>query len=154
MNLAGLSLYKIPNSAPIPYELLLLADESTNAIDKYVHDCKSHLVKYHLKTIGVCAIQEIESQTIEIKNLAIINDYQNKGIGSWCLQEIEKIYKRKYILVGTGDSSLDALRFYKRNGFEQDAIRKDYFLANYDQAIIENGIQLRDQIVLKKTLIY
>ncbi|GAB3019439.1 GNAT family N-acetyltransferase [Cyclobacterium sediminis] len=133
----------------IPYPLLLLADETKEAINNYIHQCEIYLIKNKNQVVGVCAIQEIDTYTIEIKNLAIIKEHRNCGIGSWCIQKVKEIYPAKIVLVGTGDASSSSLRFYKKNGFKPHAIRKDFFLNNYDHPIIENGRQLIDQIVLK-----
>lgn len=139
---------RIVNEA-IPYKHLLLADESIQAINKYIHRCDLYLVTDNELTIGVCAIQEIDAFNIEIKNLAIIKEYRNCGVGSWCIQKVKEIYPTKIVLVGTGDASKNALRFYKKNGFKPHCLRKDFFLKNYDHPIIENGLQLIDQIILK-----
>ena len=112
---------------------------------------KSTSSKNYSKDLGVCAVQLMNNHTIEIKNLAILSLYRNLGIGRWCLQQIEAKYKGKDILVGTGDSSLNALRFYENNGFTKFDIRKNFYLKNYQHPIIENGIQLKDQIVLRKS---
>lgn len=134
----------------MPYSLLLLADESKEAIDKYIADCEIYVIKNYSKDLGACAVQLMNNHTIEIKNLAILPLYRNLGIGRWCLQQIEAKYKGKDILVGTGDSSLDALRFYQNNGFVKFDIRKNFYLDNYPHPIMENGTQLKDQIVLRK----
>lgn len=146
----GIILSKIPKHSPIPYELLLLADENVKSIDKYIFDCVIYAVIDNEQTIGVCAIHETNIDTIEIKNLAILEKHRNCGIGSRCIQMIEEKYALKNVFVATGDGSVDALRFYKRNGFKEYAVNKDYFLKNYDNPIVENGILLKDQIVLKK----
>jgi aminoglycoside 6'-N-acetyltransferase I len=153
MKSADLILIEKSGNEPIPYSLLLLADASIHAIDKYIHKCTIYLITSGNNTLGVCAIQEVDANTIEIKNLAVSEEFRNCGVGSCCLQKIEAIYPLKNILVGTGDGSLDALRFYKKNGFEALAIRKNFFLNNYHNPIVENGMQLRDQIVLRKTRI-
>lgn len=145
-----LSLHAKAEEAPLPYSLLLLADESMEAIDKYIVDCEIYFIKTSTGNIGVCAIQLMNDNTIEIKNFAVLPPYRNLGIGRWCLLQIEAKYKGKDILVGTGDSSLDALRFYENNGFAKFDIRKNFYLKNYPNPIIENGTQLKDQIVLRK----
>ena len=150
MTYSELNLRERLSDEPIPYRLLLMADESVDVINKYIHECEIYLVSNGDNSIGVCAIREIDTSTIEIKNLAIIKTYRNFGVGSWCIRKIEEIYSDKDVLVGTGDASLSALRFYRKNGFKRHAIRKDFFLNTYEHPIIENGIQLKDQIVMKK----
>lgn len=151
MNSPNLILVKRAKSRPIPYPLLLLADENVEAIDKYIYQCIIYLVKYKNISIGLIAVQEIDLRTIEIKNLAISPEFRNKGLGSWCLQKLATVYPVKDQLVATGDGSFSAIRFYQKNGFRKHTLRKDFFLKNYPAPIIENGIQLKDQLVLKKT---
>ena len=154
MNYSELNLRKKLKDESVPYQLLLLADESVDAINKYIHESEVYLIRSGDNTIGVCTIQKRDTSTIEIKNLAVTSTYRNRGVGSWCIKKIEEIYPDKDLLVGTGDASFSALRFYKKNGFKRHAIRKDFFLNTYDHPIIENGIQLKDQIVLKKVQQY
>lgn len=150
MNISYITIKENLKNNPIPYQLLLLADESIPAINKYIHNCTIYLIKKKENPIGVCAIQPIDAFSIEIKNLAITRKYRNHGIGKWCLQKIGEIYCGKEQIVGTGDSSFDAIRFHKRNGHIFHAIRRNYFLINYDHPILENGFPLIHQIVLKK----
>lgn len=131
MKYSDLNLRVSSRNEPTPYQLLLQADESINAINKYIYKCEIYLVRSGENTVGVCAIQEIDAYSIEIKNLSISQKYRNCVIGTRGLQKIEAIYPDKNILVGTGDGSKDALRFYKKNGFKQHAVRKNFFLNNY-----------------------
>ncbi|QNR23913.1 GNAT family N-acetyltransferase [Croceimicrobium hydrocarbonivorans] len=134
----------------IPYDLLLLADESIPAINSYIHFCEIYRIKISAEIIGVCAIQRLDSKSLEIKNLALIEAYRNSGIGAWCIQQLEAHFSSQFLFVATGDASFAALRFYERNGFKRSSIRRNFFLDNYEQAIFENGIQLKDQILLRK----
>lgn len=150
MNHDDLSMEPLKSGEMIPYNLLLLADESVDAINKYLSDCVIYVIRYSNDAIGVCAVQLIEQTTIEIKNLAITEAFQNKGVGSWCLGQVERMHGDKDVLIGTGDGSLEALRFYERNGYSRAFTRKNFFIDNYPNPISENGIQLKDQIVLMK----
>lgn len=150
ISMNDLQIHPKPTEVAVPYSLLLLADQSIEAIDKYITDCEIYFIKTDTDKIGVCAVQLMNNNTIEIKNLAIHPSCRSLGIGSWCLQQIEAKYKGKDILVGTGDCSLDALRFYQNNGFVKFDTRKNFYLDNYPHPIIENGTQLKDQIVLRK----
>ena len=52
---------------------------------------------------------------------------------------------------GTGDSPL-TIPFYEHCGFVRYGVRKDFFLDNYDHAILEGGRQLVDMIVLRRKI--
>ena len=44
------------------------------------------------------------------------------------------------------------LNFYKKRGFIEYTRIRDFFIQNYPHPIIENGVQLKDMIYLKKDL--
>jgi hypothetical protein len=52
------------------------------------------------------------------------------------------------VVVGTGNSSLDALAFYQKLGFRMEAIDRDHFVRTYPLPIVENGIFCRDMVRL------
>ena len=62
-------------------------------------------------------------------------------------------YKKdfKYLILGTGENP-KTLDFYKKRGFKEYKIVKNFFTENYSHPIYENGVQLRDMIYLKKHL--
>jgi GNAT superfamily N-acetyltransferase len=55
------------------------------------------------------------------------------------------------VLVGTADASLENIAFYLKCGFRMDHVRHDYF-AYIQPPISENGIPLRDMLVLRFVL--
>ena len=46
----------------------------------------------------------------------------------------------------------EALALYQKMGFEMDSIRKGFFIDNYPEPMYENGILVRDMVVLKRKL--
>ena len=73
--------------------------------------------------------------------------------GSQLLDFIKANYQQyPNLIVGTADCGLAQIRFYERNGFVKYAIRKDFFIENYEQPIYENGTLLKDMIMLRYTL--
>jgi len=141
------------NHRDYPYDLLLLADETVAAIDKYLYDSLVYVVFEAEKSIAVCCLYPVDSETLEIKNIAVSPDFQNLGLGSQLLDFIKETY-RQYpnLIVGTADCGLAQIRFYERNGFVKYTVRKDFFIENYEQPIYEDGKLLRDMIMLKYTL--
>ncbi len=55
------------------------------------------------------------------------------------------------LLVGTANAALDNIAFYQKCGFRMVEIRRDYF-AYIQPPVAENGIILRDMIVLRYDL--
>lgn len=139
---------------PYPYDLLLLADETVEAINKYLFDSDVYFVKSKNELVGVFCLYKIDENTIELKNIAVSERFQGKGFGSEILNFIKEECRKNYktLLVGTADCGFRQIHFYEMNGFEKYAVRKDFFIENYDLPIFENGVQLRDMVVLKYDL--
>ena len=138
-----------------PYPILLLADETQEAIDRYVFESDVYIVKDNDgKLIGVFCLQVISETMIELKNIAIVEEYQNKEIGSQVILYIKKLCKNKYpyLLVGTPDCAIHQIHFYEKNGFVRFMIKQNFYINNYPDPIFENGIQLKDMLVLKYNL--
>jgi ribosomal protein S18 acetylase RimI-like enzyme len=139
----------------VPYDLLLIADPSKHAIDKYIFDSIVYKADLKERTIGCYALFGIDHETVEIKNIAVEESFQGKGIGTILLNDaVEKAKMKglKKIIIGTGNSSVGQLYLYQKVGFRITGIERDFFKENYHEPIIENGIECRDMIVLTKEL--
>ncbi len=133
-------------------DLLLLADEQENMIDRYLSSGDLFAL-YDDDLKSVCVVVQINSDTCELKNIATYDRYQGKGYGRALINFISDFYKNDYktMLVGTGETPT-ILSFYENCGFEISHRIKDFFTDNYDHPIFEREIQLIDMIYLKKTL--
>ena len=134
-------------------DLLLLADEQENMIDKYLANGDMFAL-YDDDLKSVCVVVPINSETCELKNIATYENYQSKGYGKALINFIFDFYKNNYktMLVGTGDTPT-ILSFYESCGFEKSYRVKNFFTDNYDHPIFEGDIQLVDMIYLKKDLL-
>ncbi|WP_185289901.1 N-acetyltransferase [Chryseobacterium lactis] len=142
---------KIDKGAEIPYKLLLLADETTEAINQYIFSSDIYLLHDGTENIAVMALYKTSDTELEIKNIAVIETYRSKGIGSILINKAKEIAKENHyqiLTVGTSDTGFQQIRFYERNGFRKTGIRKDFFIENYPSLIYENGLQMRDMILL------
>jgi GNAT superfamily N-acetyltransferase len=133
-------------------DLLLLADEQENMIDKYLASGDLFAL-YDNDLKSVCVVAPIDSETCELKNIATYENYQGKGYGKALINFISDFYNDKYktMLVGTGEIPW-ILSFYENCGFEKSYRVKNFFTDNYDHPMFDEGIQLVDMVYLKKDL--
>lgn len=133
-------------------DLLLLADESENMIDKYL-DSGDLFALYDDDLKSICVVVPINSESCELKNIATYEKYQGKGYGRSLIDFISDHYKNSFrtMLVGTGETPA-ILKFYEGCGFEKSHRVKNFFIDNYDHPMFDGDIQLVDMIYLKKDL--
>ncbi|MDR2476753.1 MAG: GNAT family N-acetyltransferase [Treponema sp.] len=130
-------------------DLLLLADEQENMINKYLYRGELFaLYDDDLKTVSV--VTKENEGIYEIKNIATYQKYQGKGYGKIMIKYIIENIKNKcnILFVGTGDSN-KTISFYKNCGFVYSHTIDDFFINNYNHKIFEEGKQLKDMIYLK-----
>lgn len=133
-------------------DLLLLADEQENMIDRYLDKGKM----YVLDDNGIkceCIVTDEGNDVLEIKNIATVPDYQGKGYAKSLIDFIVEKYREQYAIlqVGTGDSPL-TIPFYEKCGFVRSHIIPNFFTDNYDHPIYEDGVQLVDMVYLQRQL--
>lgn len=143
------------SDSEIPYHLLLLADETKEAINQYIFNSDIYLLHNSTENIAVMALYKKSTTELEIKNIAVIESYRNKRIGSILINKAKEIAKEnhyKTLTVGTSDTGFQQIRFYEKNDFIKSGILKDFFIENYPDPIYENGLQMRDMVLLSHHL--
>lgn len=133
-------------------DLLLLADEQEDMIDRYLSKGTMYILEDH-GVKGECVVLDAGNHTLEIKNIAVAPAFHGKGYGKAMIEFLAKYYQGKYttLLVGTGESPL-TIPFYERCGFTRSHRIPDFFRKNYDHPIFECGVQLTDMIYLRKEI--
>lgn len=134
-------------------DILLIGDEDESMIDKYLEEGHLFVLSDNGNVKSVCVIIQVDSTTIEIKNIATNLNSRNNGYATALIDFICNKYKKEflYLILGTGENDL-ILSFYKKRGFVEFDKVKDFFIKNYDHPIFENNKQLIDMIYLKKEL--
>lgn len=147
-----MEIIKIVDSDKTKYmDLLLIADEQVNMIEKYLYRGEMFAVCDD-DVKAICVVTQEQSGVYEIKNIVTIPKYQRKGYGQHLISFIADYYKNGIELyVGTGDSPA-ILHFYEKCGFEKSHVVKNFFTDNYDHPMYEEGQQLVDMIYLKRQL--
>ncbi|MFW6257551.1 MAG: GNAT family N-acetyltransferase [Prolixibacteraceae bacterium] len=143
---------KITSTKKQYLNLLLLADEQEDMIDRYLEKGELFaLFDDDLKT--VCVVLATDKETCELKNISTYKKYQGKGYGRILIKFISDHYKNtcKTMIVGTGETPA-ILSFYESCGFEKSHTIQNFFTDNYNHPMFEAGIQLVDMVYLKKKL--
>jgi ribosomal protein S18 acetylase RimI-like enzyme len=138
-----------------PIELLLLADPSRDMIEQYLTRSTIFSALYKSEIIGILVLYPIQELILEIKNLAVIPNYQNKGIGKLLIQIGEDFARSNgynVLRICTGNTSFPQLALYQRTGFQIKDKIENYFLENYSEPIFENGILCKDLIIMEKEI--
>ncbi len=136
-------------------DLLILADPSEEMIQKYLSDGETYIAEIEGNVVGIYVFVSSGEGTAEIMNISVRDKFQGKGIGKkLILDAINRIKQAGYtrIEIGTGNSSISQLALYQKCGFRITGIDRDFFILNYPDVIMENGIQCVDMIRLSLDL--
>lgn len=134
-------------------DLLLLADEQEDMIDRYLERGKMYILSDDNTVKAECVVSDEGGGILEIKNIAVKPEFQGKGYGKSMIRFIEEKYREAFSIlqVGTGDSPL-TIPFYESCGFSRSHVIKDFFVDNYKKPIFECGVRLKDMVYLRKSI--
>ncbi|WP_028596475.1 GNAT family N-acetyltransferase [Paenibacillus assamensis] len=146
---------KLHAHEPAPMDLLLLADPSESIVTEYVQRGQCHVVEIEGSIVAVYVLLPTRPETVELVNVAVHEDLHGQGIGKQVVnhaivQARQQGYKT--IEIGTGNSSVGQLALYQKCGFRIVGVDIDFFVRNYPEEIIENGILCRDMIRMSQDL--
>ena len=147
-----MELIKVTENKKQYLDLLLLADEQENMVDRYLERGDMYILRNgDVKAVAVITKEEIG--VCELKNLAVRPECQRQGYGRRMIELLCAQYAGRFhtMLVGTGDVP-KTVRFYESCGFCRSHLKKSFFTENYDHPIWEDGILLRDMVYLSKKI--
>ena len=90
------------------------------------------------KITAYCGVFIVSNEAY-INNIAVLQEYRNKGIATKILEEIINIANEKnceFITLEVRESNISAINLYKKLGFEQLGMRKKYYREPVETAII------------------
>lgn len=140
---------RVVHSDAAPLALLLLADPSHECVQRSVENGITFVGEDRGEIVAV-AVLERNGPEFELKNIAVAEAQQGRGLGRQMLEHLVEYAAAEgaaRVNVGTGNSSLLQLAFYQRAGFRVTGVVRGFF-DRYDQPIVENGIPCRDMIRL------
>ena len=131
-------------------DLLLLADEHEDMIDRYI-ERGDLFALYDDDLKSVCVVTREDDGVYEIKNLATYERYHGRGYGRALIGHVLRHYEGRCrtMLVGTGENA-KILSFYESCGFTLSHKIAGFFVDNYDHPMFEDGVRLVDMIYLKR----
>lgn len=133
-------------------DLLLLADEQENMIERYL-DRGTLFALYDDGLKSICVVTDEGNGSYELQSLATYERFQRKGYGEILVEYIAGYYQHKgsSMSVGTGDIPW-IVSFYERCGFSFSHRLENYFVDHYDKPLFEGDIQLRDKVYFRMEL--
>ena len=133
-------------------DLLLLADEQENMVDRYLERGTMYVLEDN-GVKGECVVTYEGNGILELKNIAVEPASQGKGYGKAIVDFLVRTYTGQYAVlqVGTGDSP-STIPFYESCGFRRHHLVKDFFIDHYDHPIYECGVQMVDMVYLQRRL--
>lgn len=135
--------------------LLLVGDESERMIRSYLGRAELYVCRrYELfgRPIALCAVTDEGGGVFEVKNLAVDAAFRGRGHGRRMLAAMAWRFRRgQWLTLGTGETP-STLAFYRSCGFSEYGRIAGFFTDNYDRPIVEEGVTLRDMILLRKRL--
>ena len=92
----------------------------------------------------------LAGDTADILNIGIDSDFKRQGYGTGLLNHLIEELKKKdigEILLEVRAGNKSAIQFYKRQGFEEISVRKNYYTKNSKkQSHREDGIMMSIKI--------
>jgi ribosomal protein S18 acetylase RimI-like enzyme len=150
-----MNIRKLNISEKLPMELLLLADPSKDIVEEYVNRGECFVAESEKEIVGVCVLLPTRPNTVELVNVAVVEEQHGRGIGKQLVMDAIQVAKTKgykIIEIGTGNSGIGQLALYQKCGFRIIGVDLDFFIKHYPEEIFENGIQCRDMIRLSQDL--
>jgi len=138
--------------------LFALADDSPQEIASYISLGEILVAREGELVIGHLQILETDSTGVfELKSMAVTEAHQGRGIGRGLVEAAVvrcRVRGGHRLIVSTATADIGNLRFYQRLGFRMYRIVRDAFspLRGYKEAILIDGIPLRDQVFLDRDL--
>lgn len=134
--------------------LFELAEDSRTELDAYIDEGRVLVARESGRIVGHLQLTESSPGALEVKNMAVAESHQGRGIGRALLEAAIALAAEEGcagIVVATAAADTGNLRFYQRLGFRMRDIERDAFTAatGYDSVVLD-GIELRDRVWLDR----
>lgn len=137
MLLRAMRLSDLDNIMPLEHQLF----SSPWSKDDYIYELSSNpYAKYYVleddKIVGYVGIW-ITYETAQITTIGIAKERQGEGLSKLLMNKvIEETKDCEAITLEVRVSNVKAIKLYESYGFKKEAIRKDYYLYNHEDAYL------------------
>jgi GNAT superfamily N-acetyltransferase len=136
------------------WPLFELADDSAQAIRKYLDLGLVHVASIGGVAIGHAQIVPHDVRVWELRSLAVVSHYRGRGVGTGLVRRSiawVREHGATQLLVATASADLDNLGFYQRLGFRMLRVERDAFTPEegYPEGLSVRGVPVRDRIWLE-----
>ena len=139
--------------------LFELAEDSAAELDSYIDAGRVLAATSDGEIIGHLQLTGTDDpRQVEIKNMAVLEDCQGKGLGRRLIQAAVELVAAEgvtTVLVATAAADIGNLRFYQRPGFRMRSVERDAFTpaTGYPPGLLIDGIELRDRVWLDREVL-
>jgi len=138
--------------------LLLEADESELVLRSYLDEGELYellVVDASAEApVGALLLVLAEPGAVEIKNIVLGREHRRRGLGRAAIQAIAahaRTQGNERLRVGTADSSVGTIAFYRACGFD-DAGRVEGSFDSYPEPVFEDGVRAHDMVLFEMRL--
>lgn len=131
--------------------LLLEADPEVRAIERYLDKSDLYVLLESGRAVSEIALYPRPDGHVEIKSLATDPAARGKGYAGELIRHAIRLcaLKHRRMYVGTDESMIP---YYERFGFRADYVEPNFFVDNYENPIVVDGVQLKDMSYLSMEL--
>lgn len=109
----------------------------------FEEEIKSNMTHYILcvegkDVIGYAGLWKVVDEG-QITNIAVLPDYRRRGIGEKLLLKLIEDTKKdgiSFYTLEVRESNINAISLYKKAGFKQNGLRKEYYADNKENAVL------------------
>lgn len=134
--------------------LLLEADGSEPVLRVYLDHGELYELVASDAPVGVVLLIPAGQDALEIKNIVLGAEQRGRGLGRAAIEAIADFARTRGVerlIVGTADSSIGTVAFYRACGFH-DAGRLEGFFDTYPEPVIEDGVRAHDMLRFEMVL--
>lgn len=115
--------------------------DSGEKVEEILKNCEIAFIYENEDVIGYTAVEKLSDSKYEIIGIAVLPDYQGKGIGSQAMQYIFEEYPNATFRLVTDPRNISAVNFYYKHGFLITDYLQDYYGEGFDRLELVRNIE-------------